>query len=90
MTTDRSRQGAPQARNPAWPSQRSPSCSACLRSGERLVGVDVRALEGEEELPVNPSQRSLEHLHQFAPRRFGEPHAPTGSSLAARERARRQ
>ena len=35
---------------------------ARLRTGERLVGVNVSALKGEQELPIDLSQRSLAYL----------------------------
>src|SRR5271157_4383223 len=48
---------------------------ARLRPGERLVSVNVRALEGQNELAIDLSQSSFEHPQQFPPRRFREPHA---------------
>ena len=47
---------------------------ARLRPGERLVGVHIWAVKREQELPIDLSQRSLEHLQELPPRRFGEPH----------------
>src|SRR5271166_6900589 len=44
-----------------------PRLLVCLRGGERLVGVDVGALEREHELTIHLRDPTIEHLNELPP-----------------------